>query len=419
MVMRFWFNKKMRAQDTTKGVSCEAVDNSGHEAKDRAAAPGPEPLAAGGASPTPAQPAAAGGGAQVQRAPDPEVPLKTPPALAASGPTDVAAVAAASAEAQKPVLRPVGGLVRLAARPAGEKAAVQPLAAAVPVPVVPVPAQAPSAVPAVASASGHPVLAASPKAEKVAAAAVDKGVVERAAEGAAAVRPKVDQRALYYQLMNGLYDAVLVLDAQGHVVDGNARVADLLGYSREEAWDLPIGKVITGMASQMFEHLKRNLAENHHILIDARCFRKDGTSFAGEVGVSTITLTRGGNMVFAIRNVERRKSAMNDLRKSHAALDIALAPTFVCDTDGFFLVVNQTLLDAFGIPDVERAKRMRFIDVMPEAARFFLRASCGEKVRETLSAMMPDGVPRTFQMALVPVQNGQNVTGVAGSVLQM
>jgi PAS domain-containing protein len=177
--------------------------------------------------------------------------------------------------------------------------------------------------------------------------------------------------------------------------------------------------VITGMVSQMFEHLKRNLAENHHVLIDARCYRKDGTSFAGEVGVSLISLTRGSNMVFAIRSVERRKNAMDDLRKSQAALEIAFAPAFVCDTDGFFVVANQALLDLFGIPDAEQAKGARFMDLLPDAARLFLRASCGEKIRETLNVPTPDGLQVKLQLALMPLQSGQNVTGVAGSIQQM
>ncbi len=260
---------------------------------------------------------------------------------------------------------------------------------------------------------------AAPAAESAApgAPSADKSAAEYDSDGV--VRPKTDQRALYYQLMNGLYDAVLILDDQGHIVDCNSRVTAMLGYAREDTWDLPIDKVITGMSNQMFEHLKRNLAENHHILIDARCFRQDGTSFAGEVGVSTLSLTRGSNIVFAIRNVDRRKNAMDEMRKGQAALEVSLAPSFVCDMDGFFVVVNQALLDAFGIPDEAQAKNVRFIDLLPDAARFFLRASCGEKLRESLRVPTPNGVPLKVELSLKPVQNGQTVTGVAGSILQV
>ncbi|NLF99697.1 MAG: PAS domain S-box protein, partial [Lentisphaerae bacterium] len=232
------------------------------------------------------------------------------------------------------------------------------------------------------------------------------------------VRPKPDQRVLYYQLMDGLYDAILILDDQGHVVDGSKRITELLGYSREETWDMPIEKVITGMSRQMFEHLRRNLKENHHILIDARCFRKDGTSFAGEVGVSTLALTRSSNMVFAIRNVERRKNAMDEMRRGQAAFELSLSPGFVCDVDGFFQVVNPALLEAFGIPNVEQAKRVRFVDLLPDAARLFLRAACGDKVRETVKVSVANEVSVALELALAPLKNGQTVTGVAGAMRQ-
>jgi len=233
------------------------------------------------------------------------------------------------------------------------------------------------------------------------------------------VRPKPDQRVLYYQLMDGLYDAILILDDQGHVVDGSKRITEILGYTREETWDMPIEKIITGMSRQMFEHLRRNLKENHHILIDARCFRKDGTSFAGEVGVSTLTLTNSSNMVFAIRNVERRKNAMDEMRRSQSAFETALSPGFVCDVDGFFQVVNAALLEAFGIPDAEQAKRVRFVDLLPDAARLFLRAACGDRVREKLSVASANGVPVSVELALSPLKSGQTVTGVAGSMQQL
>jgi PAS domain-containing protein len=193
-----------------------------------------------------------------------------------------------------------------------------------------------------------------------------------------------------------------------------------LGYTREETWDLPVEKIITGMSRQMFEHLRRNLKENHHVLIDARCFRKDGTSFAGEVGVSTLSLTSEANIVFAIRNVERRKNAMDALRRGQAAFEAALAPAFVCDVDGFFQAVNPALLEAFGIPDAGQARSTRFMDLLPDAARLFLRAACGEKVHERISVAAANGVPVKLELSLAPVQggSGQGVTGVAGSLLQ-
>ena len=417
MAMKFWFGKKETEQEDRAAVPCGVVAMSGSTADVLVQAPVP---AVAPAQLFVAAPAAVHTPAFVAEAPQGIVDAvqavgSVASATCAAG--EKGGVADGAAEAPKPVaLKAVTGgatssLRLAAAAPAPAAAQLKPIGAVAALRPV-----------SAAGAGRAPAFGLRPKGEVATeplpplAEEKTSAVVERDGD---LVRPKTDQRALYYELMNGLYDAVLILDKQGHVVDCNTRLTDMLGYPREDTWDMPIEKIITGMSRQMFEHLKRNLAESHHILIDARCFRKDGTSFAGEVGVSTFTLTRGANIVFTVRNVERRKHAMDDLRKSHAALEVALAPAFVCDTDGFFLVTNHALLEVFGIPDEEQAKSVRFVDVLPDAARFFVRASCGEKVREKLRVAAPNGQPVKLELSFAPVQSGQNITGVAGSILQI
>ena len=119
------------------------------------------------------------------------------------------------------------------------------------------------------------------------------------------VRPKKGQKALYYQMMNAIYDAVLILDDNGRVVDCNERVPAILGHSREELWDEPVGMLIPGITPQIFAKMKTGLHGNRRVLISARCHRKDGSTFHGEVGAGLIDLT-GENLVLTIRNIEKR-----------------------------------------------------------------------------------------------------------------
>ena len=124
------------------------------------------------------------------------------------------------------------------------------------------------------------------------------------------IRPQPNQKVLYYQLMNGLYDAVLILDQNGHIVDCNKRVTPVLAYERDEMWDMPVSDVIRGIGPQIFQQMKDALYNNHQVLINAKCIRKDGSTFQGEVGVCLMHLTRGENLVFTIRNVEKRIAEM-------------------------------------------------------------------------------------------------------------
>lgn len=232
------------------------------------------------------------------------------------------------------------------------------------------------------------------------------------------VRPKIDQRALYQQLMNGLYDAVFILDERGNVMESNIRVDEVLGYTRDEAWDLPIATIIPGMTRQLFEHLKKNLAENHHVLIDSKCFRKDGSSFAGEIGVCNITFMRGNNMIFTIRNVERRKSALVDAKRLQTAIDHALTPMFVCNTDGTFVTANPLALELFELPNLMDAKTVKFTDLIPIAGNLFADAMKGNCTSETLT-MNRQGSTFSFKLALAPIKNGDDIIGVTGSLLSV
>ena len=119
------------------------------------------------------------------------------------------------------------------------------------------------------------------------------------------VRPQKGQKALYYQMMNALYDAVLILDDNGHIVDCNERISSVFGHSREELWDEAVTALVPGINAQIFAKMKDGLHGNRRVLINARCHRKDGTTFPGEVGAGLMDLT-GENLVLTVRNIEKR-----------------------------------------------------------------------------------------------------------------
>ena len=73
----------------------------------------------------------------------------------------------------------------------------------------------------------------------------------------------------------------------------------------QELWDEPVGLLIPGINPQIFAKMKSSLHGNRRVLISARCHRKDGSTFHGEVGAGLINLT-GENLVLTIRNIEKR-----------------------------------------------------------------------------------------------------------------
>ena len=130
-----------------------------------------------------------------------------------------------------------------------------------------------------------------------------------AVQTAAAARPSAssqnNRKTLYYQIMNALYDAILVLDKNGHIVDSNERVESVLGYARDDLWDVPVTEVVPALKAQIFLQMKEGLRNKRRVLVNARCRRRDGTFFHGEIGAGLMELVRV-NLVLSIRNIEKR-----------------------------------------------------------------------------------------------------------------
>ena len=140
----------------------------------------------------------------------------------------------------------------------------------------------------------------------------------------AAPAPAVNQRELYRNLMNALYDAVLLVDDKGHVVDNNARVENTFGYSASEMWDMSLQKLIKGFGPHVLMKLAEPLSEGRPVIIDGRGIRKDGSLFSAEITVNKVKLAQSDNLIFAVRDISKRLLAMQE--KMRATLQADPAP---------------------------------------------------------------------------------------------
>lgn len=228
-----------------------------------------------------------------------------------------------------------------------------------------------------------------------------------------------DHKSLYKQLIGSLYDAVLVTDPKGHVIDSNSRVKDFFLFDKNEVWDMEITKLIPGITRQLIERVRQGIAEGRYVLITARCVRKDGTFFAAEVSICTIDLINEGDLVFSVRNIERRKQQARMLRSLQNAVANDLAAVAVCDGEGRVTVANPALLAQWGYSSEEQVIGRNLHDLFPNdphADEPLRKALTGERWEGTLQAQTSQGSTFLVQGA-VNVDRGadQDVVGVVCS----
>lgn len=230
-----------------------------------------------------------------------------------------------------------------------------------------------------------------------------------------------DHRSLFRQLLAGMYDAVLITDPSGHLLSLNPRAKEFLKYDTEEVMDGPIGRFIPGVTPEIVQRIRTGLAQARHMMLDANCLRKDGTTFAAEVTVSLIDLMDPGDLVFTIRNTERRRRQLEVFRTKQHAFNLSQAALFACLPDGRFNIVNKAFLEMFGFDGEDEALKLNFSDVLDDEpmADLFKRALAGERGALRVSAEGEGDDHQDVEIQMGPNIEGKKTTGVVGSIIRV
>ena len=225
-----------------------------------------------------------------------------------------------------------------------------------------------------------------------------------------------DRKSLFRQFLAGMYDAVVITDPNGHIIEINPRAEEHFGYSQDEVIDRPISFFIPGLAPEIVQRIRRGLEGDRHMMIDANGLNKDGSKFSCEVTVSIIDLMDPGDLVFTVRNTERRRRINNMLRAKANAFQVAQCALFACDADGNIRECNTV----FDLKDEEDARTHTFAEFMSDdpLPENFKKALAGET---TVTGIVAEGDEdqEEVEVVLAPNMLGHKCQGVVGSIIKV
>ena len=229
-----------------------------------------------------------------------------------------------------------------------------------------------------------------------------------------------DRTSLFRQFLAGMYDAVVIADPNGHVIEINPRAVEYFGYENDEVRDRPVSVIIPGLTPEVVLRIRRGIDQNRHMIIDANALDKKGNRVAVEVAVSVIDLVTPGDLVFVVRNVERRRELMNAFKAMANAFQLSQTALFGCDLTGRLRDVNAAFLELFGLEDAEEARRHVFTDFMSDEPlpENFRKALAGERTVTEIVAENENGDRETLEIVLGPNMHGRKNHGVVGSILK-
>lgn len=138
----------------------------------------------------------------------------------------------------------------------------------------------------------------------------------------------------FQSLLHSSYDAAIIADEGGRILDANVRALDFLGETGPKLGRENVGDVISGWTNELRADVLQALANDRFVLLQAYCQRSDGTLFPTETAVIRLSLSSGNYLCLFIRDITRRKQAEDRLRLESNAIQNAATGIAIADLNG-------------------------------------------------------------------------------------
>ncbi len=200
-----------------------------------------------------------------------------------------------------------------------------------------------------------------------------------------------------------LYDAVLIADSGGRIVDANPRAGEFLQYAQPELSGLHFSDIVAGDVDAAVGSMQDALRQGQFVMIQGHCIRRDRSLFPAEMVLRGLPVTPS-RLCLLVRDVTRRKNTEDRLRAGYTAMQNAASGIAILDIRGRFQYANPALLrlwdfpgdtDLPGRPFAELAAPDQPVDEMIESvtgrarpwdAEMLARKASGETFRVRVSA---------------------------------
>ncbi|MCK5528910.1 MAG: hybrid sensor histidine kinase/response regulator [Kiritimatiellae bacterium] len=132
---------------------------------------------------------------------------------------------------------------------------------------------------------------------------------------------EIERSHEYVKILQSIYDAVIITDNDGGIVDFNFRALDFFSTSERDLTGLSILDIISGADEALLDAVRSNLTDHRYTLIEALCLRLDETTFPAEIAVSYIDLDFEGELCFFVRDITVRRQAQDALEDAVTRLE--------------------------------------------------------------------------------------------------
>jgi PAS domain S-box-containing protein len=129
--------------------------------------------------------------------------------------------------------------------------------------------------------------------------------------------------AISRKFLDSIYDAAIVTDLTGNIIDSNKRCTEILGYSPDDLAGSSIINIIYGLSSSVVEIIRKNLEVKRFTVLEASCKRKQDRIFPSETAATLLQLADTNYLCFFIRDISERKDREQKLKRAEQELALS------------------------------------------------------------------------------------------------
>ncbi len=238
--------------------------------------------------------------------------------------------------------------------------------------------------------------------------------------GVSPTAPRVSaaQGSDFRELLESIYDGVLLTDDAGLILDHNARTGRLLGDLTGSFRGRHIASLISGSDDSLLGPIHEALESERYVLIQAYALRADGSMFPAEITVNRLHLGAGSQLCFFLRDIRDREAVQARLRVEHRAVHNAGNGIAILGPDGRLTYGNPALARLWGYDPGEAVEGIpleTLLDSPAEADTLLSITGGGESWTGELVARRVDG--RRFFVAVSATPNATEDGRIDGLIL--
>ncbi len=174
-------------------------------------------------------------------------------------------------------------------------------------------------------------------------------------------------------VFNNVYDAILIHDRDGKVIDVNDKMLEMYRISREEAIGLNVLRDYSLTDESMVESLSNwdKVMSDEHIFTEWKARRpKDGSVFDVEVFLTKLSLPDGDYILSNVRDITERKHAEAVLKESEEKYNQFFKTSrdcvFMTSNDGRIIDINDAAVKLLGYSSREELLKVKVPDLYAE-----------------------------------------------------